>query len=56
MKTKENELKLLLKEAKETIGMLKRSMLVHPDCTEDSEFDVMTDAAQEMDELKEILK
>lgn len=44
-----------LEKAKSTICTLKRSMMAHPDCTEDSEFDGFTDMAQEVEDEIEVV-
>lgn len=54
-----NALEILckLEEARQTIATLKRSMLVHPDCEEGSEFDDLTSSAQEIeDEIESLIK
>lgn len=46
----------LLLLASNTIRVMKLSMLVHPDCTEGSEFDDYTSSAQEVeDKLNDFL-
>jgi len=50
------EMAEMLIKAQKTIGRLKLSMLVHPDCTKGSEFDDFTDEAQEREnEIQELL-
>lgn len=44
-----------LNEARIIIAQMKRSMLVHPDCTEGSEFDDFTSSAQEIEDQIESL-
>lgn len=44
-----------LNEARVIIAQMKRSMLVHPDCTEGSEFDDFTSSAQEIEDEIELL-
>lgn len=46
-----------LNEARVIIAQMKRSMLVHPDCTEGSEFDDFTSSAQEIeDQIERLIK
>ena len=51
----EAELLAELKNARGVIGKLKRSIAVHPDCTENSEFDDYSTIAQECEEEIETL-
>lgn len=51
------ELVEALRNASNVIQRLKLSMLVHPDCVEDSEFDGLTSTAQETeDKIENLLK
>lgn len=55
--SKAPELFEMLNAAKYRLGSLRRSMTVHPDCVEGSEFDDLTDIAQELeDEIEALLK
>ncbi len=46
---REDEMREVLEEARTVIARMKRSMLVHPDHEEGSEFDDLTTSAQEME-------
>lgn len=46
---REDEMREMLKEARTIIARMKRSMLVHPDHEEGSEFDDLTTSAQDME-------
>lgn len=51
------KMKHLLIETTKVLGMLKRSMMAHPDCEEGSEFDDFTDTAESQEEkVNEFLK
>lgn len=57
MQTTEIEMLEMLEKAKSTLGVLRRSITAHPDCTEGSEFDDLTDMAQEIeDRIEELIK
>lgn len=55
--SKAPELFEMLKVAKSRLGRLRRSMTAHPDCIEGSEFDDLTNIAQELEgEIEALLK
>ncbi len=53
---REEEIREMLEKARTVIARLKRSMLVHPDHEEGSEFDDLTTSAQDMEnEIEQLL-
>lgn len=50
-------LKFMVQESQRHLGFLRRSMTSHPDCSEGSEFDDLTNSCQEWeDKVTEFLK